>query len=127
MSGPVSQDTRRSVALVERLLEVEERVHGLVRDNLDLRRELGSGISHRSTSDAAFDVPRTAHEWLLADDAGLLPGDLDLYERRCDDDVVLAGRSGAQFLEDFNLLGAEPDFSGATAAIRATPAELRPP
>ena len=127
MNDSGSQDARRSIALVERLLEVEERVHGLVRDNLNLQRDLASGRSHRSTSGAAFDVPRTAHEWRLADDAGLRPDDLDLYDRRCDDEVVLAGRSGALFLEQFNLLGAEPDYAGATAAIQAAAAGLRPP
>jgi len=125
MNDPGSQDARRSVALVERLLEVEERVQTLVRDNLNLQRDLTSGLSHRSTSGAAFDVPRTAHEWRLADDPGLLPEDLDLYDRRCDDEVVLAGRSGALFLEQFNLLGAQPDYSGATAAIQAAAPVLR--
>ena len=118
MSDPGSQNELRSIALVDRLLQVEERVQGLVRDNLDLQRDLASGQSHRSSSGAAFDVPRTAHEWPLADDASLLPDDLDLYDRRCDDDVVLAGRSGAQFLALFNLLGAEPDYTGAIAAIQ---------
>ena len=127
MSSPGSQDARRSVALVERLLEVEARVHGLVRDNLNLQRDLASGRSHRSTSGAAFDVPRTAHEWRLADDAGLRPDDLDLYDRRCDDDVVLAGRSGALFLGRFGLLGAEPDFPGAIAEILAAAGSMRRP
>ena len=48
MNDPGSQDARRSVALVERLLEVEERVQTLVRDNLNLQRDLTSGLSHRS-------------------------------------------------------------------------------
>jgi len=125
MSDQGSQDERRSIALVDRLLQVEERVHGLVRENLNLQRDLASGQSHRSSSGAAFDVPRTAHEWPLADDASLLPEDLDLYDRRCDDDVVLAGRNGAQFLALFNLLGAEPDYSGAIAAIRSAEPLLR--
>jgi hypothetical protein len=96
MSDQGSQDERRSIALVDRLLQVEERVHGLVRENLNLQRDLASGQSHRSSSGAAFDVPRTAHEWPLADDASLLPEDLDLYDRRCDDDVVLAGRNSSR-------------------------------
>jgi GT2 family glycosyltransferase/glycosyltransferase involved in cell wall biosynthesis len=70
-------------------------------------------------------VPDTAHAWPLADDADLLGEHLDLYDRRCDDGVVLAGRLGAEYLAKFDLLGEEPDFSGATAAIQTI--ESAPP
>jgi len=39
--------------------------------------------------------------------------------------LALAGRNGAQFLALFNLLGAEPDYSGAIAAIRSAEPLLR--
>src|SRR5579883_1181146 len=124
MIEPDSHDTDRAAALIERLLEVEERLHGLVRENLKLQRDLASGPSHRSGGQA-FEPPRTTHDWPLAADASLRPEDLDLYDRRCDDEVVMAGRSGTAFLERFDLLGAEPDFAGAVAAIRAAAAEQR--
>ncbi len=118
------QDALRSIALVNRLLEVEERMQGLVHDNAQLRRNLAARITHGSTSGVSFDVPRTTHEWPLADNAKVLPQDLGLYDRRCDDEVVIAGRIGAEFLEKFHLLGDEPDFSGAIAAVNSMERKL---
>jgi O-antigen biosynthesis protein len=113
------QDALRSIALVNRLLEVEERVQGLVHANAQLRRNLAARSTHGSTSGVSFDVPRTTHEWPLADNATVLPKDLGLYDRRCDDEVVIAGRIGAEFLAKFHLLGDEPNFSGAIAAVNS--------
>ena len=115
-----SQDARRCVALVDRLLDVEERVHALVQDNVDVRLDLSAGQSHRATSGTSFDVPRSAHEWPLADNVSVLPENLDLYDRRCDDEVVMAGRIGAIFFGQHQLLGSEPDFHGAMAALQST-------
>ena len=107
------QDARRCVALVDRLLDVEERVHTLVRDNMELRRDLSAGQSHRATSGTSFDVARSAHEWPLADNASLLPENLDLYDRRCDDDVVVAGRIGAEFFGQIDQFQAEAQIRAA--------------
>ncbi len=112
-------DALRSIALVNRLLEVEERVQGLARENLKLKRDLAAASTHGSTSGAFFDVPRTAHDWPLADNAKMLPEGLGLYDRRCDDDVVITGRIGAAFFTQFNLLSDDPDFLGAIAAINS--------
>ncbi len=122
--GDEQQDALRSIALVNRLLEVEERIQGLAQENLKLKRELATAGAHGPRSGAFFDTPRTAHEWPLADSAKLLPEDLGLYDRRCDDEVVVAGRLGAEFLARFNLLADEPDFLGAIAAINAMERKL---
>lgn len=113
------QDALHSIALVNRLLEVEERVQGLAQENLKLKRELATAGARGPGSGAFFDAPRTVHEWPLAENAKLLPEDLGLYDRRCDDEVVVTGRLGAEFLARFNLLGDEPDYHGAIAAINA--------
>jgi O-antigen biosynthesis protein len=118
------QDALRSIALVNRLLEVEERVQGLAQENLKLKRELATAPARGPGSGAFFDAPRTVHEWPLAENAKLLPEDLDLYDRRCDDEVVVTGRLGAEFLARFNLLGDEPDYHGAIAAINVMEQKL---
>ena len=53
------QDALRSIALVNRLLEVEERVQGLAQENLKLKRELATAPARGPGSGAFFDAPRT--------------------------------------------------------------------
>ncbi len=118
------QDALHSIALVNRLLEIEERVQGLAHENLKLKRDLAAASTHGSTSGVFFDVPRTTHEWPLADNAKVLPENLGLYDRRCDDEVVIAGRIGEEFLAQFNLLGDQPDFYGAIVAINSMERKL---
>jgi GT2 family glycosyltransferase len=119
------QDALHSIALVNRLLEVEERVQGLAQENLKLKRELATAAAPGQGSGVFFDVPRTVHEWPLAENAKLVPEDLGLYDRRCDDEVVVTGRLGAEFLALFNLLGDDPDYHGAIATINATEQQLQ--
>jgi len=118
------QDALRSMALVNRLLEVEERVQRLAHENVKLKQELAAASTHGSTSGVFFDIPRTMHEWPLADSARVLPEDLGLYDRRCDDEVLIAGRLGTEFFAQFNLLGDEPDFHGAIALINSVEQKL---
>lgn len=113
------EDRLRSIGLVDRLLDVEERVQGLAYENLQLRRNLAAAGTRGSSSGVFFDVPRTAHEWPLAENAKILPEELGFYDRRCDDEVVVTGRIGAEFFAQFSLLGDEPDFRGAIAAINS--------
>ena len=121
------QDALRSIALVNRLLEVEERVQGLAQENLKLKRELATAPTRGPGSGAFFErAPNGARvapgrERLRQ----LLLEDLGLYDRRCDDEVVVAGRLGAEFLARFNLLGDEPDYHGAIAAINVMEQTLR--
>jgi O-antigen biosynthesis protein len=113
------EDALRSIALVDRLLEVEERVQRLALENSNLRQDLAAVSTRGAASAVVFDVPRTAHEWPLADDPALHPEDLGLYDHRCDDEVVISGRIGAEFLAQFNLLGDHPDFQRSIAAINS--------
>jgi GT2 family glycosyltransferase len=115
-----SEEALRSIALVNRLLEVEERLHGIMRDNLRLSRDLAAANTHG----VFFDVPRTAHAWPLADNPKLLAENLDLYDRRCDDEVIVAGRLGNAFFAQYHLLGDDPDFLGATSDINSAERKL---
>jgi GT2 family glycosyltransferase len=121
---PLAREPDRAIALVNRLLEVEDRVQALAQENAGLRTQLKTRGAGGDAVASRFDAPRTAHEWKLADDPAQAPADLWLYDRRVDDPAVLEGRAGAAFLEQFGLLGATPDYAGAVAAIsalRATP------
>src|SRR5208283_3893673 len=118
------QDASRSIALVDRLLEVEERVQRLALENSNLKQDLAAVSTRGAASAVVFDVPRTAHEWPLADDPALRPEDLGLYDHRCDDEVVISGRIGAEFFAQFNLLGDQPDFLRSIAAINSLEPKL---
>jgi len=106
-----------SVGLVDRLLTLDARVHELERECASLRRTAGAPAAPSNA--AAFDVPRTVHEWKLAEDERAAPEALWLYDIRVDDPVVLEGRRGAAFMECFGLLGESPDYEGALAALNA--------
>jgi len=107
-----------TIALVNRLLDVEDRTLRLETENAALRRAGQNGDAAPGTI-AQFDVKRTRHEWKLAEDPAATPDALWLYDIRVDDEVVLAGRDGQNFLAAYNLLSEEPDFIGAVAAINA--------
>jgi len=112
----VADPRARSVGLVDRLLTLDARVHELERECASLRRTAGAPAAH---SAAAFDVPRTVHEWKLAEDERAAPDSLWLYDIRVDDPVVLEGRRGQAFMDRFGLLGESPDFEGAILALNA--------
>jgi GT2 family glycosyltransferase len=116
LAPPSALPDPRAIALVNRLLTVEERVLRLETENAALRRA-GPSAEAGAAEPAWFDIKRTRHEWKLAEDEQAAPGDLWLYDVRTDDDVVLAGREGRAFFDRFGLLGGEPDFAGAVAAI----------
>ncbi len=116
-------ETARAIALVNRLLAVEDRVQALALENNALRTQIKTrgAAGPRETAGAA-----TAHEWKLADDPAQAPEDLWLYDRRVDDSAVLEGRAGAAFLDEFLLLTEAPDYAGAVAAINALRPESEP-
>ncbi len=113
-----------AIALVDRLLKVEERVQRLEHDNAKLRRQAAAADSNPASGASFFDVPKTKFEWKLADNETLSPDDLGLYDIRCDDAVVLTGREGQHFLAAFSLLSEAPDYAGAVMAINAIEAGL---
>lgn len=106
-----------NVALIERLLEVEGRTFDLLADNLRLHTRLKE-MSSGGGQGQAFDVPRTAHEWLLAENA-TGAGSLRAYDVRVDDPVILEGRKGALFFERFCLDSASPNFEKAVAYLNS--------
>ncbi len=113
------------VALADRIIELDERIFGLEREAARLRRQVAQAAAQGPAGGAstAFDVPRTKHEWKLADDATVSPEGMWLYDVRPDDSVVLEGRAGQIFLErDFRLLSDAPDWPGAVAEVN----RLRP-
>jgi GT2 family glycosyltransferase len=114
-AGLASELSRRAVGLVDRLVAREERLHGLERDNARLRRELRT--VNTQAGGLAFDVPRTVHDWPLADDPDRDPAGLWQYDVRVDDAVVLEGRRGEVFLTAHGLAGRAPDFLSAIAAL----------
>lgn len=116
-ASPTGADQATAIALIDRLLEVETRVQELASTNLKLRREAKAAGAHVSVAGAFFDVPKTAFEWRLAETQALSPDDLGLYDVRCDDDAVMAGRAGQAFMDEFGLLGDSPDYDGAIKAI----------
>lgn len=107
---------RRAVTLVERLLAKEQQTFALREEIGRMRARLAdSGSSH---GEAAFDVPRTRYGWPLAE--GMREAaDLEFYDHRPDDPVVLEGHAGAAFFERFGLGSDAPDFAGAVAALNA--------
>jgi len=117
----------QAVALVDRLAALDERVHGLERERAALQRRLTAASAHEPSGATAFDVPRTRHEWKLAEDEHCDPASLWLYDVRPDDAVVVEGRRGQAFLDRFALLGERPDFAAAVAALNALPALASPP
>lgn len=115
----------RAAALARRLLKVEERTFDLRQQNLRLQRELASQHRSGALTQGAFDVPRQAFPWPLAENPAADPASLGLYDRRVDDGVVAEARIGETFLERHSLLGDEPAFSEAVAELQARAPTLR--
>ncbi len=134
LEGPRPVD--RTLALSNRLLDIEQRTMELRAENTRLRSERDTAIRSGGGSGGGwFDIPRTPHTWRLAGDSELDEESLDKYERRVDDPVVLEGRRGEAFLSGYGLLGEQPDYEGAVTALNAAkrcldivqPAEERAP
>ncbi len=108
-------NARHDIALIDRLLAVEEQTMALRADNARLqdgmRLAAGAGGGGRS-----FDVPRTSHEWPLAS-RQMLPQELGAYDVRVDDAVILEGRRGEEFFARFFADETAPDFEGALAHL----------
>lgn len=114
---PAQADLRaRAVALAERLARQTD---VLARQDVELAQLRAGlpvdGMAHRRRTRAAG----AKQAWPLADNPSLRPDNLDLYERRVDDAVIVQSRHGTEFLERFGLLGVAPDFDGAIAALNA--------
>ena len=119
---------RRAVALVDRLVTLDEDRVDLAAEVVRLRGQLErGGTAADARAAAAFDVPRTVHRWPAADAPERAPADLTWYEHRPDDAAIAEGRAGDAFLRRHALLSATPDFAGAVAELNALPMRLRPP
>ena len=68
----------------------------------------------------AFDIPRTAHEWHLAQRVST-GRPRDLYDIRPDDAVIFEGQRGQELFDKFFVIDAAPDFSGAVSALNSHP------
>lgn len=110
-------NARHNIALIDRLLEVEEQTMGLRADIFRLRDNLlqAAGGGGGGTS---FDVPRTTHEWPLTSKTRS-PQDLTAYDVRVDDAVILEGRRGEAFFELFFADQTQPDFGGAVEYLNS--------
>jgi GT2 family glycosyltransferase/glycosyltransferase involved in cell wall biosynthesis len=101
-----------AVALVNRLLTVEDRVLALQAETAALRRHRGGTLMAEADAAGA----RTRHEWKLAEDASAADG-LWLFDIRVDDAVILASREAQAFFTQFGLLEDQPDIAGAVSLI----------
>ena len=117
----------RAVSLVDRLVELDERAIDLAAEAARLRRDLERASAVGGGAGVAFDVPRSKHEWPVADAPDRDPADLTFYEHRPDDAAIGEGRTGDAFLRRHALLGAQPDLAGAVAELNALPALLPAP
>jgi GT2 family glycosyltransferase len=125
MTGNTCEAPAQALALAKRLLAVEDRTLGLHGRIAELTRALAEARSGTAGRGGWFDVPRTPFPWPLADDAKLSERDLDKYDRRVDDPVVVEGRRGQDFLARFGLLGPAPEFEVAARALDEGPHALR--
>ncbi len=114
-AGPEQPNLRtHAVALVERLMQLDER---LFAQSCQIAR-LTAQLDERSgRGNVYFDVPRTRHAWPLADNPGMRVERLEFYDKRVDDAAVLEAELGRVFLARFGLEGKAPDFAGAIAAL----------
>jgi GT2 family glycosyltransferase len=103
-----------AVALVNRLLTLEDRVLALQAETAALKRNRGGALAAAGAADGAA---RTRHEWKLAEDAQATADELWLFDVRVDDPVILASRAAQAFFSQFGLLEERPDFEGAVALV----------
>ena len=100
-------------SLVERLLALDQEV-------VRLRAERAPPPAPRPAERARAPAPRDGiahHDWPLAEDPTLDPARLGVFDRRTDDDAILAARAGAAFL-------ATLDERPSLAALRRAAAAL---
>ncbi len=116
---------RRAVALVERLVEADERLMKLEDDAADLRARLEGRPGHHATASASFEPPALMHDWVLADRPETDPATLTYYQHRVDDPALLEARAGDAFLRRFALTGRAPHFEAAAGALRGAACVLR--
>jgi len=103
---------RRAVALADRLERQGQALVEQQAENAVLRRHPATGARH-----AIPGFREREHAWPLA--AGMDAAELEFYDRRVDDPVILEARRGEAFLAQFGLLGEKPDFAGAIASLNA--------
>jgi len=116
---------RRTVSLVERLVEVDVHAFDLQAENSRLRTLIAQQPTESGgTRSGVFDVPRIQQSWPVADHPDRPRSDLTYYEHRPDDDAIDGGRRGEGFLRQFGLLTGQPDLQGAVAALNAAPRAL---
>ena len=117
--GSDADARRRAVGLVERLMELDGRALSQGMEIGRLRRQLDE--TPQGGGGHAFDNPRTAHGWPLAERRD---GVLGFYDHRVDDAALREGDRGTDFLSRHGLLGDAPDFAGAIAELNALPRSL---
>jgi GT2 family glycosyltransferase len=100
------------VALVGRLVELDERLFAQHRHIAHLTRKLAQSAppSH------ATEAPLERHDWKLASHRG---HEIGPYDRRVDDAVLHEADAGAAFMRRWSLDSAIPDHHGAIAALNA--------
>jgi GT2 family glycosyltransferase/glycosyltransferase involved in cell wall biosynthesis len=109
----------KAITLVNRLVEVDGRIHDLLREQRLMQEQLRGTASQGTDQTSSFDVPKTTHAWPLAQIESLTSKDLGLYDVRVDDSVVVEGRRGDDFMQRFNLQEGEPNFYAAVDALNA--------
>ncbi|MBN9509697.1 MAG: glycosyltransferase [Alphaproteobacteria bacterium] len=119
-----ADDLRGAASLIGRLIELDERSIDLAADATRLREQVERHLAAGGSTGGAFDVPRTPHAWPTADAPERDSAELTFYERRPDDEAIAEGRAGDAFLRQFALLGEQPDFAGAAAALNAMASRL---
>ena len=106
-------------------MDVEDETFGLRLENRRLRLEQVSAAGTGGPDQRYADLRRSRHEWPLAERANASPAQLDPYDRRVDDAVLLEGRLGEAFFARFRLLDSAPDFTGARDALNTMARLLR--
>lgn len=112
----------RAIALVNRLLAVEDRTLALRGEILRLKEQLNDQGGSRQRD--SFDFPRVKVPWPLADGAQG-KREPSLYDYRSDDAVLVEARRGEVFMATHSLLSDIPDFAGAVAALNAAEPALK--
>lgn len=116
---------RRAVSLVERLLDRDDLVLSLRGQATRLQRALDDrSVTGAAAGGGAFDVPRTRHDWPLADNPEAGRTGFGSYDHRVDDEVLLEGRAGEGFLAQ--IAGDDAaSLADAIARLEARPRTLR--
>ena len=114
-----------AIPFIERLLSVEKDLVHLHMTNTRLGVEIRNlKAGGAGSSGGWFDVPRTKHEWFLAERSDLEAYSSDPYHARVDDPVIEESRAGEAFLTKHKLLEQRPDLKAALAVLRPRSAGL---